>query len=489
MEHLDQSEVVPDNNCQVNVKSKEFVESDDATSEKWPLITMEIPMFLAMLSMSLAGVAGNNIVMYRICLHVTGAGEAMCSGFIAPDNYNISQEVETEVQQYMTTVHTAKLVLEAIGPAFLSFFLGAWSDTHGRKPVVIGALFGLALSQILVVVYSTLNWLGPWWILVTGIPNAFLGFRILITGAMCYIADISTPQDRSLRFAIVQILISIGQIIGHLASSFLVQLIGNIYLLSLSAGCTVVAFIYTHFFIKESLKDATKGEITSVLKFSLVKDMFRVVFKRRPDKGRARILLLIITNALTIFIVYGMTNLDYLYTRNKFQWSMREFTIFTAVGTTIGCVGGFVGVAFIQRIFSVPDLAFIAFAFFSAAVECVIRAFATTGWHFYLSVCISVFSVLTAPLVGSILTKMILMTEIAKVLALMGAIEGLSPLVAPALYNFVYSITIQDFPGAIYIMSLVFYVGCIIMIGIVYYFTRRALANSRHDEEHPDDKK
>ncbi|KAI5642983.1 major facilitator superfamily domain-containing protein [Phthorimaea operculella] len=486
-EHLDQSEKIPDNNCQVNVKSKEFVKSDDAATKKVPLITMELPMFLSMLSISLAGIAVNNIVMYRTCVHVMELGEEICSGFLAPDKSNISKEVETEVQQYMTAVHTSKIVLEAIGPAILSFFLGAWSDTHGRKPVVIWALFGLAVSQILVVVYSTINWLGPWWILVTGIPNAFLGYMVLFTGAMCFVADISTPQDRSLRLTIVQIVLSIGQIIGQVASSFLVQLVGNVYLLSLSAGCTVVAFVYTHFCIKESLKGATKGGITSVLKFSLVKDMFRVVFKRRPNKGRAQILLLIITNTFIIFIVYGMMNLDYMYTRNKFQWSMREFTIFTAVGTAIGCVGGFVGVAFIQRIFSVPDLAFIAFAFFSAAVECVIRAFATVGWHFYLSVCISVFSGLSGPLIRSILSKMILVTDIAKVFALLGAIEGLSPLVAPTLYNFVYNITLHDFPGAIYMLSFVFYVSCIIMVGVVQYFIRRALTNSRRDEKHPDD--
>ncbi|KAI5642981.1 major facilitator superfamily domain-containing protein [Phthorimaea operculella] len=386
VEHLTQSEKIADIDRQVSA-SKEVVKNDDAKSEKIPLITMELPMFLAMLGIQLNVVAVNNLIMYRTCIHVKDFGEEICSGFLDPDKSNVTQEVESEVQQYMNVILGVKVVLESFGPAFLSFFLGAWSDRHGRKPLVVWALFGLALSQSLIAVYSTLDSLSPWWFIVTGIPNAILGYMVLFTGAMCYMSDISTHEDRSLRLTIVQILLSMGQVTGQVASSFLVRAIGITGLFSISATSTSVAFLYTLFFIKESLKGATKGKIRGIFKFSLAKEMLRVVFKRRPNKGRAQIVMLILINTVTIFIIYGMFSLDYSYARLKLQWSMREFTIFTAVATIIGCVGGFVGVAFIQRILSVPDLAFIAFALFSASVEFVVKAFATEGWHFYLSLC------------------------------------------------------------------------------------------------------
>ncbi|KAJ2948404.1 hypothetical protein O0L34_g7642 [Tuta absoluta] len=238
--HLTPSEKIVYTDRQVSVK---LAKSDNAESKKAPIITMEPPMFLVMMSISLTSIAINNIVMYRTCVHVKDLGEEICSGFLAPDKSNVSKEIETDVQRYMTMVQGVKAVMEAFGPAILSFFLGAWSDRHGRKPLIIWSLFGLAVSQILVVVYSTLKSLGPWWFILTGIPNAFLGYTILFTGAMCYMSDISTMQDRSLRLTIVQIVLSLGQVVGQVSSSFLVDAFGKEVLLSLSAGCTVLAFV------------------------------------------------------------------------------------------------------------------------------------------------------------------------------------------------------------------------------------------------------
>ncbi|KAI5642982.1 major facilitator superfamily domain-containing protein [Phthorimaea operculella] len=483
VEHLTQSEKIADIDRQVSVKSQELDKTDDVKPEKRPLITMEIPMFLAMMSIQLNVATVNNLIMYRTCIHVKDFGDEVCSGFLAPDKTNVTQEVESEVQQYMNLILGVKTVLESLGPAFLCFFLGAWSDRHGRKPLVVWALFGLALSQSMIAVYSTLESLSPWWFIVTGIPNAILGYMILFTGAMCYMSDISTHENRSLRLTVVQIVLSMGQVTGQVGSSFLVQAIGITGLLSVSASSTSVAFLYTLFFIKESLNGATKGTIRGIFKFSLAKEMLRVVFKRRSNKGRAQIVLLILINTITIFIIYGMFSLEYSYVRLKLQWAMRDFTIFTAVATIIGCVGGFVGVVFIQKIFSVPDLAFIAFALFTGLVEFAVKAFATEGWHFYLSVCISVFSGLSGPLIRSILSKMILVTDVAKVFAFMGAVEGVSPLISPALYFIVYNKSIDVFPGAIYMMNLGFYVCCLVMVGFVQYFMRRAARATALDKE------
>lgn len=43
--------------------------------------------------------------------------------------------------------------------------------------------------------------------------------------------------------------------------------------------------------------------------------------------------------------------------------------------------------------------------------------------------------------------------DIAKVFALMSALDGVCPLISTALYNALYAETIGVFPGAIYILS------------------------------------
>ncbi|KAI5642980.1 major facilitator superfamily domain-containing protein [Phthorimaea operculella] len=437
-------------------------------------ITMEVPMFLCIVSISLSSVAISNIIMYRTCVHALHYDDDVCQPFLSPGKANVSSTVETEVQRYTTFISTVKSVLESIVPAILSLFLGTWSDTHGRKPLVVWSLFGLCLSQMMIVVYSLLGNYGPWWFILTSIPTSLTGgFTVLFTGAMCYINDISTTADRSLRMTIVQAVVSLGSVIGGVASSYLLKLVGNVYLLLIVAALNVIAYAYTNVYIKESLTGAIQGGILSVMDFLLVKEMFRECFKRRPNKGRAQILLLTFANCLSVFIMYGGFSLDYLYTRKKLQWSMKEYTIFSAAGTTISFIGCFVGVGLIQKILPVSDLAFTLIAFLSAMTECFVRAFASTGWHMYLGASIAAFKGLSSPLIRSFLSKILPLEDIAKVFALIGAIEGIAPLFSPVIYNGLYNVTLQTFPGAMYILSACITLCCAVMVMLVQYYRWR----------------
>ncbi|KAJ2948402.1 hypothetical protein O0L34_g7640 [Tuta absoluta] len=450
-----------ESNPQVNVISKRY------------RITMEVPIFLSFLSVSLSSVAVSNVMMYRTCLHALHNEEKDCSAFLAPERSNISSTVETEVQRYMTLVSTVKSVIESIVPAIMSFFLGAWSGTHGRKPLVVWSLFGMALSQMMIVVYSLLVNFGPWWFILTSIPTSLTGgFTVLFTGAMSFMTDISTTADRSLRITIVQASISLGSVIGALTSSYLLKLVGNVYLLLIAAALNVISYGYTNVYIKESLTGAIQGGIRSVLDFSLVKEMFRECFKRRPNNGRAQMLLLICANCLSVFVMYGVS-LDYLYTRKKFQWSMKEFTMFSATGTTISFIGCFVGVGLIQRSLRISDLAFTLFAYLTAVAEYFVKAFARSGWQMYLGASIAAFKGLSSPLIGSFLSKILPMEDIAKVYALIAATEGIVPLLSPVVYNGLYNITLETFPGAIYILSAGIAMVCAAMVAIVQYYRWR----------------
>lgn len=126
-----------------------------------------------------------------------------------------------------------------------------------------------------------------------------------------------------------------------------------------------------------------QGGITTVLDFLLVKEMMRECFKRRPNYGRAQILLLTIANSASILILYGLVSLEYMYTREKLQWALKEYTIYSAVNTSITFVGSFLGVGLFQKVLGVSDLAFSILAFLSSTAEYLIRAFAVTSWQMY----------------------------------------------------------------------------------------------------------
>lgn len=116
----------------------------------------------------------------------------------------------------------------------------------------------------------------------------------------------------------------------------------------------------------------------------LVKEMVRECFKRRPNHGRAQILLLTFANSLSIFILYGLISLEYLYTREKLHWTLKDYTLYSAAGTTIAFVGSFLGVIVGQKWLRISDLAFANIAFISTAVEYLAKTLAVASWHMYL---------------------------------------------------------------------------------------------------------
>ncbi|XP_028031101.1 proton-coupled folate transporter-like [Bombyx mandarina] len=436
-------------------------------------LTMEVPMCLTMLSLSLTGAAVSNILLYRTCLHSLNHPDSVCKVFLALDKTNQTDELEKEVQRYATVVNTVRSIIEAVAPAVLSLFMGVWSDTHGRKPLVVWPLLGMAMTGMMLVVYSTMNDLGPWWLIVTAVPYSLTGgMIILFTGAFCYVSDVTSPENRSLRMTILGASVSAGSVLGGLFSAPLLRAVGNVYLLLIGASLNVFAYAFTNIFLRESLEGAIQGRLGTLLDWSLVKQMARECFKKRPNFGRAQILLLTVANSLTIFILYGSMNLEYLYTREKLRWALKDYTLYSALSTTISFAGGFLGIIVVQKLLKIGDLAFVNVAYLSMIVEYVVKALAVSTWHMYLSSTISLFKGLSSPLLRSLLTKILPITDIAKVFALMSAIEGLCPLLSPLLYNSLYECTISTFPAAFYMLSIgIVCVSCT-FIGLVQYFRR-----------------
>ncbi|XP_045501791.1 proton-coupled folate transporter-like [Colias croceus] len=445
-------------------------DSNEVTTRPYR-VTMEFPLFFTILSVSLSGAAISNILLYRTCVHSLNHTTEECQVFLSPARNNGSQELEEQVQKYAAFVATVRTILESLAPAVLSLFLGVWSDKHGRKPLIVWPLFGLSISLGLTVIYSMMENLGPWWFILTVIPMSITGgFTALFTGAFCYLSDITTKETRSLRMTIVEASLSVGSVIGSLASSYLLRVVGNVYLLLITTSLCVIAYVFTNCCLEESLPGVTKGGIKSVLDFKLIKEMIAECFKRRPNYGRAQILLLTVANSLSIFIMYGTLSIGYMYTRKQLHWAIQQYTVYSAAHTTIAFFGSFIGVMLVQRIFKVSDLVLSIIAFLSSGVEYAIKAFAVTSWHMYLAAGVSLFRDLSSPLIRSLITKILPPQDIAKVFALMCAIEGIAPLISPVIYNSLYAYTISTFPGAFYLLCAGITGICVTFLGFVQYF-------------------
>ncbi|XP_039759663.1 solute carrier family 46 member 3-like isoform X2 [Pararge aegeria] len=436
--------------------------------------TIELPILLNMIAVSLTGSALSNIILYRTCVHSLGHTEYECKPFLSPIKTNATAGLEEDVQRYSTYISTVKMVLEYLCPAVLSMFLGVWSDTYGRKPLIVWPLFGMAISGILIVIFAMIETLSPWWYVATAVPFSITGgYIVMFTGAYCYINDTSSASSSSLRMTILDATISLGTIAGNLFSTYLILTIGNVYLLLLTATLNVIAYSFANIWIMESLRGALEGGASRVLDLLYVKEMTSECFKKRPYNGRAQIILLAVIRILLIMIIYGLSTLEYMYSRQKLHWSLRQYTTYSSVSALIMFLGGFLGVILVQKLLRLGDVSFSMLALFTAAADNMLKLFAVESWYMYLGSAISLFKGLTGPLLRSFLTKNFPMEDIAKIFAFLCAVESIGPMLAPVIFNSLYSVTLATFPGAIYVLSSVMNAACLIMLGFVLMYSRK----------------
>ncbi|KAL0869992.1 hypothetical protein ABMA27_006174 [Loxostege sticticalis] len=442
--------------------------------------TIEFPLFLIMFGVALAAVPTSNLLMYRTCVHSLNYTVDDCKSFLEPDKINHTQELEKEVQEYLTIVNTVRTVLEAFVPGVLSLFLGVWSDKHGRKPLLVMTFFGLTLSAMLAVVYSLMESLGPWWIIVSNLSFSFTGgFNVLTIGAMCFISDVTNKDNRSFRLTLTQLTYALGQTTGGMVSPFILKVVGYDYFLLGVATIHTLGLTYTMVFIEESLTNIEQGNMLSAIKLSHLKEMASACFKRRPNYRRAILLITVASSTLALFTLYGTNGLLYLYTRTQLQWTMEDFTTFSSISTAVWFAGSFIGVAFIQKWTRMSDLTFIALSCLSCVFEYIIKACARTTWVMYLGSAVSLFGTVYAVLIRSFLSKALPTQDIAKAFGLLSATESFfCPLLSPLVYNALYELTISSFPASILVLTSAVYFLCFILILIVVYLVRRTSTNT-----------
>ena len=117
-----------------------------------------------------------------------------------------------------------------------------------------------------------------------------------------YIADITKLRSRTTRIAFLDLGFSLGGPLGMLLSDFLYNYMGYLGIYSAGAVVLLIACLYTIIRVRDT-KGPNQGSMGEVYRRGRmcrdlfdtenVKKSFSIAFKRRPDKGRMKILILI----------------------------------------------------------------------------------------------------------------------------------------------------------------------------------------------------
>jgi MFS transporter, DHA1 family, tetracycline resistance protein len=257
-----------------------------------------------------------------------------------------------------------------IASFFGSPVLGALSDAHGRRPVLLLGFCGLALSFIVTGLATAL-----WMLIAVRVFSGAMQANAAVANA--YVADITAPEDRARRFGMVGAMFGIGFILGPVLGGLLGRF--DIHLPFFVAGAlAVLNWLYGYFILPESLPSERRQPFSwrRVHPFAALTGLAKL-------EGVGPLVAVVALASLAQFTLHTSW---VLYTHFKFGWGPWEVgcSLF-AVGAISAVVQGVLLKHLLVR-FTARSLASVGLV--SSALTYLGFGLATEGWMMYVVIVI-----------------------------------------------------------------------------------------------------
>lgn len=318
--------------------------------------------------------------------------------------------------------------------------LGSLSDRYGRRPVILGSLFGSGLDYLLLAFAPNLAWFFVGRI-IAGITGANF------SAATAYIADISPPEKRAANFGIIGAAFGLGFIVGPALGGWL----GNVNLRApffAAAALTLLNWLYGLFVLPESLKPENRREFS---------------WKRANPVGA----LLALQHHPVVFGLTGtyfLMNLAHqvfpstwvLYTGYRYHWTPGQTGLSLAlVGLTAAIVQGGLTRAIIPRL---GERRSATIGLTISAAGLIAYGLATEGWMAYVVIAVASLSGISGPAVQGLISRSVGANEQGAVQGSLSSLASVAGVIGPPLATGLFGFFISaaapvKLPGAAFFFS------------------------------------
>nr|XP_020644258.1 solute carrier family 46 member 3 isoform X2 [Pogona vitticeps] len=351
----------------------------------------------------------------------------------------------------------------AIPSILMAFVLVANGERCGRKISLVLPLVGSLVCSIF---YSLMSFYSLPLVLLLPlalISGIFGGMATFFGGAFSFVVDLcETQKQKTIRIAVVDLILGLMSGLGGLASGFILKGIGFEWTFIAVSLLHIVNISYTTCWLDEtvrvsefrprSLRDGFKETFSGVY----------VLFKSSSCEKRISIVLLLCTFMAYLFLVFGGFSLYTLYELNApLCWDAIYIGYGSAVSTSTSLTG-FLGVVLLSR--CLRDIYLVFIGIFSFIGGMVMTAFATTTLLMFLARVPSMLVFVPIPVLRSMLSKVVLPHEQGAIFACIACLEVVTGTIAIAVFNSLYAATVAWFPGFTFLFSAGF---CIVPLGLL----------------------
>lgn len=333
--------------------------------------------------------------------------------------------------------------------------LGNLSDRFGRRPILLFSLLGFGIDYAFQGLAPTLGWLfvGR---LIAGITGASF------TTASAYIADVSTPENRTQNFGLIGVAFGIGFILGPFLGGEM-STFGLRVPFFAAAGLSLLNAMFGFFILPESLKPENRR----AFEWSRANPIGSLVsLKRYPA------LVGLFASLFFMFMAAHAVQTTWTYfNMEKFHWSRAEVGYsLSFVGLLIGLVQGVLIRPLIPKIGAFRAL-YIGLILYM--IGCLLFAFATHSWMMYAFLVPYCLGGIAGPSLQSIMAGYVSSSEQGELQGLMTSIMSLTSIFGPMLMTGLFAYFTQPhgaiyFPGAPFLAGT-FFLGCSVVIAYLSF--------------------
>lgn len=335
----------------------------------------------------------------------------------------------------------AFLALYALMQFVFAPILGALSDRHGRRPILMLSLAGAAIDYLFMAFAPSL------WLLFVG--RAIAG----ITGASMAVAsaavtDLTEEQERTRRFAQMSACFGIGFIAGPAIGGLLGEISVRLPFMA-AAGLNAANLLLTWLLLPETRSQGQRSEehaLSPLAHFRWLAGAGTLM----PLVAIYFILAIVGEVGGTVWVLYGT---------DKFHWStmltglsLAAFGFFHAV--TQAFIAGPISERFGER-----RTVLIGVLTDSAAYVAI--ALATHGWMAFALMPLFCLGGIGAPAVQSLLAAGVDSGSQGRLQGVLASTASLATIAGPLVISMVYFASRHSFPGLVWVLGAALYIVCL----------------------------
>jgi len=298
---------------------------------------------------------------------------------------------------------------------FASPILGALSDAHGRRPVLLLGFCGMAVSFLATVVATAL-----WMLVAVRVVSGAMQANMSVGNA--YVADITPPDGRAKRFGMLGAMFGLGFILGPVVGGLLGAI--DLRLPFLAAGSlALLNLLYGYFVLPESLPAERRRAFhwKAANPVSSLRGLAQL-------KGARPLVAVIACTGLAQFVLYTCW---VLYTTFKFGWGpLENGWSLAAVGIVSVIVQGLL-LGRLLRWFSPRRLAVLGLV--SSTLAYAMWGAASQGWMMFAVIFANLLGATVAASVHSIISSAADARSQGQALGAVGGLNSLMAVLAPAI--------------------------------------------------------